>query len=111
MDQKCTMVRIPFSERVYEAVKAIPPGQVATYGEIAWRIGAPRAARQVGQALAHCKDPATPCHRVVSAKGGTAPGYTEQAALLEAEGVSFLSDGRVDLKNGQKGGERHERKR
>ena len=98
MDRKCTMMRHSFSQRVYEAVKQIPSGQVATYGEIAWRIGAPRAARQVGQALAHCKDPATPCH-------------AEQAALLEAEGVPFLSDGRVDLKNGQKSGERHERKR
>ena len=111
MDRKCTMMRHSFSQRVYEAVKQIPSGQVATYGEIAWRIGAPRAARQVGQALAHCKDPATPCHRVVNAKGDTAPGYAEQAALLEAEGVPFLSDGRVDLKNGQKSGERHERKK
>ena len=111
MDRKCTMMRHSFSQRVYEAVKQIPSGQVATDGEIAWRIGAPRAARQVGQALAHCKDPATPCHRVVNAKGDTAPGYAEQAALLEAEGVPFLSDGRVDLKNGQKSGERHERKR
>ena len=42
------------------------------------------------------------------AKGDTAPGYAEQAALLEAEGVPFLSDGRGDLKNGQKGGKRHE---
>ena len=45
------------------------------------------------------KDPTTPCHRVVNAKGDTAPGYAEQAALLEAErAYLFLSDGRVDLK-------------
>lgn len=40
MDRKCTMMRHSFSQRVYEAVKQIPSGQVATYGEIAWRIGA-----------------------------------------------------------------------
>ncbi len=103
-----TATRPLFSQRVYEAVKEIPAGQVATYGEIAWRIGSPKAARQVGQALSHCEDPEIPCHRVVNAKGNTAPGFAEQAALLLAEGVPFLAEGRVDLKRCLEGRKRHE---
>ena len=62
----------------------------------------PRCARTVGYALADCRDPAVPCHRVVDRFGGTkaafdtlAPGT--QRALLEAEGVPFRPDGTVDL--------------
>lgn len=83
-------------------VSRIPPGRVATYGQIARLAGMPRCARTVGYALAGCKDPAVPCHRVVDRFGGTkaafdtlAPGT--QRALLEAEGVPFRPDGTVDL--------------
>lgn len=110
MKTKYTRAGLSFSQQVYEAVKKIPAGQVATYGEIAWQIGRPRAARQVGQALAHCKDDATPCHRVVNAGGRTAPGFAEQASLLQAEGVPFLSDGRVDLQVCRRNGEKDESK-
>ena len=56
---------------VYRAVRAIPSGKTATYGEIAASIGSPLAARAVGNALARCPlFPAVPCHRVVRAADG-----------------------------------------
>lgn len=86
----------------YDVVRQIPPGNVATYGQIARLAGMPRCARTVGYAMAGCKDPSVPCHRVVDRFGGTkacfdtyAPGT--QRALLEAEGVVFRSDGTVEL--------------
>lgn len=62
----------PFERRVYEAARGIPPGALLTYGEIAARLGAPGAARAVGQALA--RNPwaiVVPCHRVLAAGGKT----------------------------------------
>ena len=85
-------------QQFYDIVSRIPHGRVATYGQIAAMADHPRAARMVGWAL-H-SSPAElnlPCHRVVNREGRTAPGWTEQRALLEAEGVSFTPDGRVDL--------------
>ena len=91
-----------FFEIFYAVVRQIPPGRVATYGQIARLSGMPRCARTVGYAMAGCKDPSIPCHRVVDRFGGTkacfdtyAPGT--QRALLEAEGISFRPDGPVDL--------------
>ena len=88
--------------RFYDIVPQIPPGKVATYGQIARLAGMPRCARTVGYAMAGCTDPSVPCHRVVDRFGGTkacfdtfAPGT--QRALLEAEGVTFRLDGTVDL--------------
>lgn len=85
-----------------DIVRQIPPGKVATYGQIARLAGMPRCARTVGYAMADCRDPSVPCHRVVDRFGGTkavfdicAPGT--QRALLEAEGVAFRPDGTVDL--------------
>ncbi len=86
----------------YEIVRRIPAGKVATYGQVARLAGMPRCARTVGYAMAGCQDASVPCHRVVDRFGGTkacfdtlAPGT--QRALLEAEGVSFRTDGTVDL--------------
>lgn len=86
-----------FAERVYAAVRQIPKGNVATYGQIAAMIGAPRSARYVGFAL-H-RNPYqgdVPCHRVVFRDGGLAPGFAFggpdiQKDLLEKEGVVFSS--------------------
>lgn len=85
-----------------EIVRRIPAGKVATYGQIARLAGMPRCARMVGYAMADCRDPGLPCHRVVDRFGGTkacfdtlAPGT--QRALLEMEGVVFTPEGRVDL--------------
>lgn len=85
-----------FDERVYAAVKQIPRGKVATYGQIARLIGAPRASRFVGFALhRNPYEGIVPCHRVVFADGSLAPGFLfggpgEQRKRLECEGVTFL---------------------
>ena len=88
-----------FFERVYALVRRIPEGICISYGQIAWMLGAPRSARQVGWAMRRCPDD-LPWQRVVKSDGSIAGGgYAElRRALLEAEGVPFLPDGRVDLK-------------
>jgi methylated-DNA-protein-cysteine methyltransferase-like protein len=91
-------------ERIYRAVMRIPPGRVATYGQIARLAGMPRHHRQVGRALRHLLDDGlVPWHRVVDASGRISPrsedGTTEarQLRLLEEEGVVFDPAGRVPL--------------
>ncbi|MEX0951223.1 MAG: methylated-DNA--[protein]-cysteine S-methyltransferase [Gammaproteobacteria bacterium] len=82
-------------QQIYRVVADIPKGRVATYGQIASRLGYPRHARQVGYALAALTDEqAVPWHRVVNARGEIStrsqPGYAElQKLLLEDEGVIF----------------------
>ena len=91
------------SKRIYEAVKKIPAGHVATYGQVAALAGDKRMARAVGNALHKNPDPDNiPCFRVVNAKGELAGefafgGAGAQAKLLEAEGIEVIN-GRVDLK-------------
>lgn len=87
-----------FTRRVYAAARQIPAGRVTSYGCLAALAGNPRAARIVGYVLHTC--PAgggVPCHRVVTRDGRLCPSYAAQRSLLEAEGVCFLPDGRVDL--------------
>jgi methylated-DNA-protein-cysteine methyltransferase-like protein len=88
---------------VYTLVRQIPQGKVATYGQIARLLGAPRAARIVGWAMhgnPHgCR---VPCHRVIQQGGTCSPSFRigdpgAQRRLLEREGVRFTLDGRVDL--------------
>jgi O-6-methylguanine DNA methyltransferase len=78
---------------VLAAVRRIPPGRVATYGDIAALAGSPRAARAVGNILRECRDAATPCHRVIAA-GGALGGYGGnihlKRQLLRREGVDVL---------------------
>lgn len=85
---------------IYDVVRKIPPGRVATYGQIAYVIGRPNYARQVGWALAslrdHAVDEPVPWQRVVSANGEARVGQ-EQIALLKGEGVLFDEGGRIDL--------------
>ena len=88
------------SERIWTVVGAIPPGSVATYGQVAELAGLPRGARRVGQALSRLP-PGTrlPWHRVINAAGTVSLGGTgaaRQRAMLEAEGVVFVR-GRVRL--------------
>ncbi len=87
-------------ERIYETVKQIPPGAVATYGQVAKRAGIPRGARQVGYALAALgrgvPRPDVPWHRVVNAQGESSIGG-EQIDRLRAEGIEFDAQGRIDL--------------
>jgi O-6-methylguanine DNA methyltransferase len=80
----------PFARRVLAAVRRIPAGLVATYGDIAALAGSPRAARAVGSILRECRDPYTPCHRVIGA-GGSLGGFGGNIGLkrarLAAEGL------------------------
>ena len=88
-----------FVRCVLSAVAAIPPGCVATYGQIARLAGREKNARQVGKILSVSgKYGDYPCHRVVSSTGRTAPGFEAQRRLLLAEGVAFKPNGCVDLK-------------
>ena len=78
-----------FYEAVYRLVKRIPPGRVATYGQLAWMLHAPRLARQVGRAM-RLAPPGRglPCHRVVGTNGsltGYAGGIHKKEQLLELE--------------------------
>ena len=90
------------TKRIYEAVKKVPPGRVATYAQIAALAGNPKMSRAVGNALHKNPDPdGIPCFRVVNAKGELSGefafgGKGRQQALLEADGVA-VKDGRVDL--------------
>ena len=91
------------TKRIYEAVKKIPEGSVATYGQVATMAGNSKMARAVGNALHHNPQPGIiPCHRVVNAKGELAGafafgGENVQAKLLQAEGVE-VKNGKVNLK-------------
>jgi O-6-methylguanine DNA methyltransferase len=86
-----------FAARVLSVVRRIPPGRVATYGDVAALAGAPRAARAVGNIMRECRRPDVPCHRVIAA-GGRLGGYggseTLKRSLLVAEGVT-VSGSRV----------------
>ncbi len=92
-----------FFELVYRIVRCIPPGKVATYGQIARLAGKPRGARTVGWALHSMpEDSNVPWQRVVNARGvitldARGPGGAIQRALLEAEGIVFDEQGRIDL--------------
>jgi O-6-methylguanine DNA methyltransferase len=87
----------PFAARVLSAVRRIPPGRVATYGDVAAMAGRPRAARAVGNIMRGCGRPDVPCHRVVAAAGrlgGYGGSEMLKRSLLVAEGLT-VSDGRV----------------
>ena len=91
------------TKRIYEAVKKIPKGHVATYGKVVEMAGDAKMARAVGNALHKNSAPEhIPCFRVVNSKGELAGafafgGESMQAELLEADGVEVI-DGKVDLK-------------
>lgn len=93
-------------EKIYEVVRQIPYGQVATYGQVAQLAGNKRWARVVGYALHANPDPEhIPCYRVVSKEGRVSDafafgGRNRQVELLQAEGVAFV-DGRVDMERYQ----------
>lgn len=96
-----------FKEKVYAAVREIPDGCVATYGQIAEYIGCPGAARAVGNALHVNPDPVgTPCFRIVNSQGRLAPhfafgeGIYTQKQLLEEDGIE-VTNYRVDLERFQ----------
>ncbi len=93
-----------FFDQVYLVVKQIPPGKVASYGQVAAILGSPRAARTVGWALASLRENNendVPWQRVINSQGRVSirnmrHGVEEQQALLEAEGVEFDPRGYVN---------------
>ena len=88
----------PFYQQVYDIVAQVPPGKVVSYGQIARMLGRPRAAREVGRAMRLCPE-GLPWQRVVMQDGAIAGGGFAQLrrAMLEAEGIAFHPDGRVDM--------------
>ena len=86
-----------FLRRVLTVVRRIPPGRVATYGDVAAMAGSPRAARAVGNIMRTCGRTDVPCHRVIAA-GGRLGGYggneVLKRSLLIAEGI-VVSGGKV----------------
>ncbi len=96
---------ISLYQRFYEVVRRIPPGRVATYGQVARLAGYPGYARQVGYALFRLQGQKTdiPWHRVINAQGRISYSpfrlsYDDlQKVLLQAEGIPFDAEGRVDL--------------
>ena len=92
----------PLYEQIYNLVERVPKGKVVSYGQIARMLGRPRAAREVGRAM-HCCPEHLPWQRVVMGDGSIAGGMDANVrkAILEAEEVEFLPDGRVDMKQFQ----------
>ena len=91
--------------KIYEQVKKIPEGKVATYGQIALMAGNPRWSRVVGYALHSNPEPGViPCHRVVNKDGKLSKafafgGENVQRDMLISEGVIFIDENTVDMKN------------
>ena len=87
-----------FRDDVLNIVSQIPRGHVTTYGIIAAWTGWSSHSRMVGRTLRYTPGAdALPCHRVVNKVGRTAPGWSQQRPLLEAEGVTFKPNGHVDM--------------
>jgi methylated-DNA-protein-cysteine methyltransferase related protein len=91
------------SKRIIEIIRAIPEGQVLSYGEVAKRAGLRNGARTVSRILhSSTKKHNLPWHRVVNSQGKislTGEAYQLQKNLLESEGVKFDRNGRIDLVN------------
>lgn len=95
---------MPIYDRIYHVVRHIPPGKVATYGQIAHLINWPGRARQVGYALFRVVEGSdVPWHRVINAKGEISESPFRngsdylQRSLLEQEGIEFSPNGKVNL--------------
>lgn len=91
-------------EKIYDVVRKIPKGKVATYGQVALLAGNPHWSQIVGYALHVNPEPGIiPCHRVVNRFGKVSEGFAFggediQRQMLEQEGIEFLPDGRIDMK-------------
>lgn len=102
IDESYALITDNPTKRIYEAVRKIPKGKVATYGQVAAMAGNPKMSRAVGNALHKNPDPeGTPCYRVVNSKGELSGEFAfggpgEQAKRLEADGIEVV-DGKVNL--------------
>ncbi len=86
--------------RIYAAVKRVPKGRIATYGQVARLAGLPGRSRLVGKALVVLTDKTVPWHRVINASGRISlrgEPAREQQRRLEREGISFRASGRIDF--------------
>ncbi len=72
-----------FQQRVFEVVKKIPRGKVLTYKQVAEKMGSPKAARAVGNALNKNRSKEVPCHRVIRSDGKTGGYYWGAAAKIK----------------------------
>ncbi|MDL2298895.1 MGMT family protein [Synergistaceae bacterium OttesenSCG-928-D05] len=93
--------KMSFNDDVYKIVRSIPEGYVMSYGQLARLAGSPRASRAAGYAMFWCPYDDIPCHRVLYRDGSLSPSWAfggKQRELLMEEGVTFLADGRVDMK-------------
>jgi methylated-DNA-protein-cysteine methyltransferase-like protein len=92
--------RVSVNRRIYDMVRRIPSGRVATYGQIASLVGG-CSARMVGYAMAGVSDETIPWQRVINARGRISirdpNGYSLQKAILEREGIDFDESDSVDL--------------
>lgn len=100
-NMKPTASSLPADQRILAAIRAVPRGQVASYGAIARRAGLPGRARLVARVLGQNDDPALPWHRILRSDGRIAfpadtPAFQEQSQRLRAEGVD-VRNGRVRL--------------
>jgi len=91
-----------FTAEVIRLIKAIPPGKVATYGQIAYMTSLYPSVRRVAWILHSCSDKERlPWHRVVNRKGKISlkpgAGYEKQKKMLEEEGIEFDKKDRIDL--------------
>jgi len=92
---------------IYDVVRRIPQGKVASYGQVAALAGNPKWSRVVGYALHNNPDPdGIPCYRVVNRKGRVSPafafgGENIQIALLKADGVEFVDEEHVNMEKYQ----------
>ncbi len=86
-------------KKIYNAIKLIPEGKVATYGQVGKYVGC--SAKFVGYALSNLKNSEVPWHRVINGKGRISikdlDGYNLQKHLLETEGITFNEDNSIDL--------------
>jgi len=96
-----SLKRSSFAAKVLTAVRRIPFGRVATYGDVAAMAGKPRASRAVGNVMRECSDSSVPAHRVIAA-GGKVGGYAgdigRKRSALIAEGLEVSKSTVRDFK-------------
>jgi methylated-DNA-protein-cysteine methyltransferase-like protein len=97
---------VGYREKVFAIVRAIPPGRVMTYGQIAMILGEGYTARTVGYVMHGADAESVPWQRVINSQGKCSTGKMTmpinlQQSILESEGVEFNSSGRCDLQKVQ----------